>query len=75
MSGPRPNVAYPRAGAEVGFVGGVPTRFYPRLSNVDDVIRGEVRGDLLFAGGEHWVRVYVPGLGDDVLVRLENLRP
>ena len=69
----RPNVLYPWSG-EVRFVGGIPSRHPDIPLDLENVYRGEVRGDPIFSDGATWVRVHVPGQGDDLLVPVENLR-
>lgn len=70
----RANVIWPAANTQVRFVGGVPSRHYPEV-NLERVYHGEVLGEPVFSDGATWIRVYVIGVGDHLLVPVENLRP
>jgi hypothetical protein len=58
----------------VRFVGGLPSPVYPGV-DLNRIYQGEVVDKPVFSDGVTWVRVHVPGVGDDVLVPVENLRP
>jgi hypothetical protein len=69
-----PNVIWPARGRSAYFVGGVPSPMYPGIVNVESLHEGEIVGQPFFSDGVTWVRVHVPGVGDDLLVPVENLR-
>jgi hypothetical protein len=70
----RLNVPWP-TGGPVRFVGGLPQRHERDAGNVEYVHEGQAVGAPIFSDGAAWIRVHVPGMGDDVLVPVENLRP
>lgn len=67
---------WPSSRGRVRFVGGVPSPLYPdaRL-DMQRVYEGEIAGKAIFSDGATWVPVHVPGVADDILVPVENLRP
>lgn len=68
----RPNVPLGVQNAPVRFVGG---RGLPHdAGHLDQIERGFQVGEPMLFGGEWWLRVHVPGIGQ-LLVPLENLRP
>ena len=69
----RTNALWPSRGGMVRFVGGVPS-WDRRIVNVESEYEGELRGEPFFSDGVTWVRIHVPGVGDDLLVPVENLR-
>jgi hypothetical protein len=70
----RPNVPWPSGRGWTRFVGGVPSRLgmEPDLERLHE---GEIVDKPVFSDGATWVRVHVPGVADDILVPVENLRP
>ncbi len=70
-----PNLSFPAPGSVVRFVGGAPSVYMPNAPlDLEHVYEGEAVGKPLWADGQHFIPVRVPGMGHEILVRAANLR-